>query len=112
MSEQAHAASNSPQRRALTVQEAWDAVREGHAQILDLRTRVERRRYGWPPGAKRASLLWHSLFPRRPGVIYLCQHAVRSKVPAARGAPEVKGGFVEWEKAGLPIEGGRAERRQ
>lgn len=95
--------------KAITPHQAWDAVERNEAEILDLRTRAERRRYGWPPGAKRVSLLRHSLVPRKGGAIYLCQHAVRSKVPALRGAPEVAKGFVAWQKAGLPIErAGRA----
>jgi hypothetical protein len=40
---------------------------------------------------------------RRP-FIHLCQHAVRSKATLRRGAAEVAGGFVAWQRAGLPVE--------
>jgi rhodanese-related sulfurtransferase len=88
---------------AVPPREAWEAVQRKDAEILDVRTRAERKRYGWPPGARRVSLLRHSVRPKR-GAIYLCQHAVRSKVPALRGAREVEKGFVAWQRAGLPIE--------
>jgi rhodanese-related sulfurtransferase len=42
--------------------------------------------------------------PEGPGAIYLCQHAVRSKATLRNGAAEVAGGFVAWQRAGLPIE--------
>ncbi len=88
------------QRRSGTAvppHEAWDAVQRKEAEILDLRTRFERKRYGWPPSARRVSLLRHSLRPRRDA-IYLCQHAVRSKVPALRG-------HEKWRKALSPGRG-------
>ena len=72
--------------------------------MLDLRTELERRRYGAPPGAIRVSLARHALEPEGPGAIYLCQHAVRSKVTLRAGAAEVAGGFAAWRRAGLPIE--------
>ncbi|WP_298208622.1 hypothetical protein [Ferrimicrobium sp.] len=71
--------------------------------ILDLRTRAERRKFGHPPGSRKVSLLWHSFAPKRDG-IYLCQHAVRSKLPASRGATEIAGGFVAWISDGMPID--------
>lgn len=71
---------------------------------MDLRTRVERRRYGWPPGASRVSLLRHVAWPRRLGAIYLCQHANRSKLTLWRGAAEIADGWKGWESAGLPVE--------
>jgi rhodanese-related sulfurtransferase len=76
--------------------------------MYDLRTRAERLLYGWPPGARKASLVLHGLRPDPRG-IYLCQHAVRSKGPARRGAVEVEGGFVAWLAAGLPVKGGRSK---
>jgi rhodanese-related sulfurtransferase len=85
-------------------QAVWAAVERGEAQILDLRTGVERRRYGAPPGAKPVSLAKHTVSPEGPGTIYLCQHAVRSKATLRRGAADVAGGFVAWKKAGLPVE--------
>lgn len=82
---------------------AWTEVQERGTRILDLRTTAERRRYGAPPGATRVSLVRHAMTPDRDA-IYLCQHAVRSKLPAQRGAREITGGFIAWQKAGLPVE--------
>ena len=90
--------------RSIEPEAAWAAVQRGEAQILDLRTEVERRRYGAPPGARPVSLAKHTMSPEGPGTIYICQHAVRSKVTLRRGAAEVAGGFVAWTKAGLPVE--------
>jgi rhodanese-related sulfurtransferase len=88
------------------------AVERGEGRILDLRTGVERRRYGAPPGAKAVSLARHIARPEGPGAIYLCQHAVRSKATLRRGAAEVAGGFVAWRKAGLAQMLGRHERKE
>ncbi len=90
--------------RSLEPKAVWAAVERGEARILDLRTRIERRRYGAPPGAKPVSFAKHVASPEGPGAIYLCQHAVRSKLTLRRGAAEVAGGFVAWERAGLPVE--------
>lgn len=92
--------------REVSAAEAWTASQRGEAQILDLRTRVERRRHGWPPGARRVSLLRHVVWPRRPHAIYLCQHANRSKLTLWRGAVEITDGWKGWESAGLPVERG------
>ena len=89
--------------RALEPQEAWARLQRGEARLLDLRTGIERRRYGAPPGATPVSLARHLLKPQGEGAIYLCQHAVRSKGMLRNGAAEVAGGFVAWERAGLPI---------
>jgi rhodanese-related sulfurtransferase len=90
--------------RSLEPEAAWNAVELGFAEILDLRTEIERRRYGAPPGAKHVSLVKHVVSPEGPGSIYLCQHALRSKATLRRGAAEVAGGFAAWKEAGLPIE--------
>lgn len=90
--------------RSLDPDAVWAAMERGEAQLLDLRTELERRRYGAPPGAQAVSLARHMARPEGPGAIYLCQHAVRSKATLRRGAAEVAGGFVAWKKAGLPIE--------
>ena len=90
--------------RSLSPQEAWDAVQRGEAALLDLRTGIERRRYGAPPGAVAVSLARHAARPEGPPAVYLCQHAVRSKLALRRGAAEVAGGFSAWSKAGLPVE--------
>lgn len=90
--------------REVSAAEAWAASQRGEAQILDLRTRVERRRYGRPPGARRVSLLRHVAWPRHSGAIYLCQHANRSKLTLWRGAAEITDGWKGWESAGLPVE--------
>jgi rhodanese-related sulfurtransferase len=91
-------------RRALEPHEVWSRVTRGDARLLDLRTKVERRRYGAPPGAIPVSLARHLLKPEGEGAIYLCQHAVRSKATLRNGAAEVAGGFVAWERRGLPVE--------
>jgi rhodanese-related sulfurtransferase len=90
--------------RSLEPEAVWAAVERGEARVLDLRSGIERRRDGAPPGAKPVSLAKHTASPEGPGAIYLCQHAVRSKVTLRRGAAEVAGGFVAWKKAGLPVE--------
>lgn len=89
---------------AVDPEEAWRSAERGSIEILDLRTRAERRRYGYPPGARKVSLLRHALLPRGPGSIYLCQHANRSKLTGRRGASEVEGGFEAWVERGLPVE--------
>ncbi len=90
--------------RSLRPEAAWGAVQLGFAEILDLRTEIERRRHGAPPGARPVSLAKHILSPEGPGAIYLCQHAIRSKVTLRRGAAEVAGGFAAWKEADLPVE--------
>ena len=90
--------------RSIPPQEVRRLVQHGQAQLLDLRTETERRRCGAPPGAISVSLARHILNPEREGTIYLCQHAVRSKATLRHGAAEVAGGFVAWQRAGLPIE--------
>jgi rhodanese-related sulfurtransferase len=93
--------------RSIDPREVWALVQRGEARLLDLRTGMERRRYGFPQGAVAVSLTRHMLNPQGRGAIYLCQHAVRSKATLRNGAAEVAGGFVAWQRAGLPIE--RAE---
>lgn len=99
-----------PDRRTDVVQlepeEAWARARDGEVEILDLRTRAERRRYGTPPGVRKVSLLRHVLAPRGPDTVYLCQHANRSKLTGRRGAAEIAGGWTAWRDADLPVEGG------
>ena len=90
--------------RSLSPEAAWNAVQLGFGEILDLRTGIERRRFGAPPRAKPVSLAKHMASPEGPGAIYLCQHAIRSKVTLRHGAAEVAGGFAAWKEAGLPVE--------
>jgi rhodanese-related sulfurtransferase len=90
--------------RSLEPEAVWNAVELGFAQILDLRTEIERRRHGAPPGAKPVSLVKHIASPEGPGAIYLCQRGLRSKATLRRGAAEVAGGFAAWTDAGLPVE--------
>lgn len=90
--------------RSIAPDEVWARLQHGEARLLDLRTEVERRRYGAPPGAVRVSLARHVVKPEAEGSIYLCQHAVRSKATLRNGAAEVAGGLVAWRRAGLPIE--------
>jgi rhodanese-related sulfurtransferase len=91
-------------QRSLEPREVWTLLERGDARLLDLRTGVERRRYGYPPGAIPVSLSSHILKPEGPGAIYLCQHAIRSKATLRNGAAEVAGGFVAWEREGLPVQ--------
>lgn len=91
-------------KRSLEPHEVWALLERGEARLLDLRTEVERRRYGAPPGAVSVSLVRHVLSPEGDGTIYLCQHAVRSKATLRNGAAEVAGGFAAWTQAALPIE--------
>ena len=79
-------------------------MRRGEARILELRTSLERKRYGAPPGAEHVSLARHALRPEGEGAIYLCQHGVRSKLAGRGGACGVAGGFAAWAAAGLPVE--------
>jgi rhodanese-related sulfurtransferase len=93
-------------QKSLEPREVWTLLERGDARLLDLRTGVERRRYGYPPGAIPVSLASHILKPEGPGAIYLCQHAIRSKSTLRNGAAEVAGGFVAWEREGLPVQRG------
>lgn len=102
------AGRNQPRRRRVPARsvdprEVWAQLQRGRVRLLDLRTGVERRRYGAPPGAIAVSLARHLVKPEGEGAIYLCQHAVRSKLTLHRGAAEVAGGFVAWQHAGLPV---------
>jgi hypothetical protein len=82
----------------LDPQAVWAALKRGEAQLAELeRRRTVLRR------ARAVSLATHVACPKRPGAIYLCRHAVRSKATLRRGSCEVAGGFVAWKKAGLPI---------
>jgi rhodanese-related sulfurtransferase len=91
---------------SLAPEEAWELVRRGEAELLDLRTKAERRLLGYPPGSRKVSLARHALRPRGSDTIYLCQHAIRSKLTLRDGAAEVAGGFAEWSDRGLPVERG------
>jgi rhodanese-related sulfurtransferase len=97
--------------RSLDPREAWALLERGEARLLDLRTELERRHYGAPPGAVPVSLPRHMLNPEGQDAIYLCQHAVRSKTTLRNGAAEVAGGFVAWQHAGLPVEKLETDRR-
>jgi rhodanese-related sulfurtransferase len=90
--------------KAVAPAEAWVMVERREARILDLRTRAERRLRGYPPGSKPVSLILHAIRPHGRGAIYLCEHAVRSKLTLRRGALEVAGGFAAWRRQGLPVE--------
>ena len=96
--------SGTREARSLDVDAVWAALGRGDLRLLDLRSRAERRRHGAPPGAEPVSLAAHVANPEGRGVVYLCQHAIRSKLTLRRGAAEVAGGFVDWKKAGLPVE--------
>ena len=53
--------------RSMKPEAAWGAVQLGFAEILDLRTGIERRRHGAPPGARPVSLAKHIASPEGPG---------------------------------------------
>ncbi len=89
--------------QALRAEDVWARASAGSVRLLDLRTRTERRLYGAPPGSRRVSLLRHALWPPGDGAVYLCQHAVRSKLTGWRGAAEVAGGWVAWRRNDLPV---------
>ena len=38
--------------RSIAPERAWEQLAGGEAELLDLRTELERRRYGWPPGVR------------------------------------------------------------
>lgn len=82
----------------------WAALERGEIRLLDLRTRAERKRVGCPPGASPVSLARHALNPEGDDAVYLCQHAIRSKLTQRNGASEVAGGSVGWREEGLPVE--------
>jgi rhodanese-related sulfurtransferase len=97
--------AKTTQRRSLDPRDVWVAIERGDdLRLLDLRTGLERRRHGAPPGAVPASFLRHALRPEGPPAVYLCQHAVRSKLTLRNGAAEIAGGFEAWEREGLPVE--------
>lgn len=95
--------SGQVRARSVDPREVWAQLQGGQVRLLDLRTEVERRRYGAPPGAIAVSLARHLVKPEGEGAVYLCQHAVRSKLTLRNGAVEVAGGFVAWQHAGLPV---------
>jgi rhodanese-related sulfurtransferase len=90
--------------RSLDPREAWALLQQGEARLLDLRTELERRRYGAAPGAIPVLFPRYLLKPEGEGAIYLCQHAVRSKLTLRAGAAEVAGGFAAWRRADSPVE--------
>jgi rhodanese-related sulfurtransferase len=93
--------------KSLDPRDVLEAVEAGRVRLVDLRTKAERKRYGAPPGAEHASLARHVLHPEGHGTVYLCQHAVRSKLTLRNGAAEVAGGFKAWREAGLPVDPGQ-----
>ncbi len=90
--------------RSLTPPAVERAVANGTIELLDLRTRLERRLTGAPVGSRKVSLLRHLLAPDGAGTVYLCAHAVRSKLTLRRGAADVEGGFRHWKNSGTPYE--------
>jgi rhodanese-related sulfurtransferase len=91
--------------RSLDPRDVWVSIQRGeNVRLLDLRTEFERRRHGAPPGAEAVSFRRHALKPEGPPAVYLCQHAIRSKLTLRNGAAEIRGGFEAWEREGLPVE--------
>jgi hypothetical protein len=39
---------------SISPERAWEQVGQGEARLLDLRTELERRRYGWPPAFRES----------------------------------------------------------
>ena|SRR5438067_583341 len=99
-----HPLSRASASQSVDPRDVWAALERGEATLLDLRTKLERRQHGAPPDAVRVSLLRHTLHPAGPPAVYLCQHAVRSKLTLRNGAAEVAGGFARWRDEGLPVE--------
>jgi DNA-binding NarL/FixJ family response regulator len=50
---------------SLDPHQVWEAMQHGDARLLDLRTALERRRYGAPPGAVPVSLARHARLVNR-----------------------------------------------
>jgi rhodanese-related sulfurtransferase len=104
--------SSAPEERQIAPSVAWAELEAGTSRLLDLRSRAERATFGYPAGSKKVSLVVHAVRPDR-SAIYLCQHAVRSKLPWRRGAREVAGGFKAWTEAGVPaVPGARTSDRR
>jgi rhodanese-related sulfurtransferase len=55
--------------RSLDPREAWTLLQHGEARLLDLRTELERRRYGAPAGATPVSFPQYLLKPEGDGAI-------------------------------------------
>ena len=92
-------------KRSLDPRDVWVSVQRGEdLRLLDLRTDSERRRHGSPPGSVPVSFIRHALRPEGASSVYLCQHAIRSKLTLRKGAGEIAGGFAAWEREGLPVE--------
>lgn len=94
-------ASASP---SVDPRDVWSALERDEVELLDLRTGAERKLHGAPPGSRHVSLLKAMLHPAAAPAVYLCQHAVRSKLTLRNGAAEVAGGFARWRDEGLPVE--------
>jgi rhodanese-related sulfurtransferase len=115
----------------VSVRDVIDAVRDG-ALIVDIRSEVQRARWGLMPGAifhPRNVLEWrvdpssgHD-DPRLSGdrdrrIVLVCQEGYQSSLAAATlqdlgftRATDLVGGFKAWAAAGLPVAAGTARPR-
>jgi rhodanese-related sulfurtransferase len=101
---------------------AWAAAQDD-ALIVDIRSQDDRRRHGVVPGAlhvPRTVLEWRvdpasewhnpSIGGRERRLLLLCDHGYSSSLAAASlvdlgfsRAGDVVGGFVAWQRDGLPV---------
>ena len=108
MAWQDHPLARASATPSVDPRDVWAALQRGEAQLLDLRTTAERKRHGAPPGAVHASFVQALLHPAGPPAVYLCQHALRSRLTLRHGAAQVAGGFRRWCDEGLPVVQGQA----
>ena len=73
--------------RSLDPHEVWEAMQRGDARLLDLRTVLERRRYGAPRGAVPVSLARHVLKPEAEARSTSASTRCARKRPCATAPP-------------------------
>ena len=78
--------------RSVEPHEVWSLLERGDVRLLDLRTELERRRHGAPPGAVPVSLARHILSPAGQGTIYLS--STRESI-MARSSPVMRASFED-----------------
>lgn len=102
--------------------QAWEAIRSG-ALLVDIRPQAQRHAEGRVPGSlhvERNVLEWRfdprsqARLPEAAGydvrLIIMCSQGYASSLAAAslqdiglRNATDLAGGFIAWERAGLPV---------
>ena len=114
----------------ISAREAWRAVQDGAALMIDTRTAAQRERAGELPGAiviDRTVLEWRvdptadTCVPEakaRPRLIVICRQgfsssfAVRMLRNLGLDATDVIDGVEGWSAAGLPLHSGPADIRE